>query len=170
MTIDNIDISLRISIKEVQHLSSLCDTPEYLHLLTDALASPDKRTANNAAWIITHISDLALSYLLPMKDRLIDMTLSATSPTLCRLLLDTLLRMPFDAEDIRTDFLNFCLNGITDTHLKPGTRSLCMKLAYRQCVHYPELLGELRSIHSMMQYDLLEPAMKSVHRNIGKRL
>lgn len=53
-------------------------------------------------------------------------------------------------EDLRTDFLDFCLNHMIDPEEYPGIQSLCMKLAYRMAQFYPELMEELlRTVKGM---------------------
>lgn len=170
MIIANIDISSRIGIDEVKQICALCTDVSSLSLIVKTLTNPDKRTADNAAWILTHMPQSTLQQLQPHLHHLIDIALTTDSTTKQRLLLNVILCLTFDEENLRSDFLDFCLNIITDTRFPPGIRSLCMKLAFAQCRLFPELLNELRNIHQIMEYDLLEPAMKAVYKNIGKKL
>ena len=47
-----------------------------------------------------------------------------------------------------------------------GVKALCMKLAYKQCVHFPELLEELRMHLEVMEPDLLSPGLKVARKKI----
>jgi 3-methyladenine DNA glycosylase AlkD len=47
-----------------------------------------------------------------------------------------------------------------------GVRALCAKLAYLQCRHYPELLGELRQSLLMLDPALLKPGLKHMRNKI----
>ena len=47
-----------------------------------------------------------------------------------------------------------------------GIRMLCIKLAYRHCVLYPELLSELVTILQFMDREMLSPGVACVRRKI----
>ena len=92
-----------------------------------------------------------------------------TSPGAARLLLTLLIRCPFSEENIRTDFLDFCLTHIYSAEEPTAVKCLYMKLAYAQCKLFPELASELRKTLEFMEDDL--PAgMKSTRKNILKQL
>ena len=58
-------------------------------------------------------------------------------------MLNLLLRQPYAEEDIRTDFIDYCLMRLADSKLPYAIRALCIKLAYEQMKHfiYPALHG-----------------------------
>ena len=135
---------------------------ETCRLLTDA----DKRTADNAAWLLTHLDKESRQWLCGKQAELIREAMHTSSTTKRRLILTVLERQPFAADDISTDFLDCCLEQLQRPDLPPGLRSVSAKLAWKQCRHYPELIQELHAILSHLDREALTPAMQCVRRNI----
>jgi len=50
----------------------------------------------------------------------------------------------------------------------PGIQSLCMKLAFRMCCFYPELMGEFLRTLKAMEIDYYKPAVKGLRAKILK--
>jgi 3-methyladenine DNA glycosylase AlkD len=77
-------------------------------------------------------------------------------------------------DQVDTALLDFCLGHLMDPSEAVGVRALCAKLAYLQCRHYPELLGELRQSLLMLDPALLKPGLKHIRNKIlegsGERL
>ena len=69
-------------------------------------------------------------------------------------------------EDLRTDFLDFCFDHMIDVEEYPGIQSVCMKLAFRMCKYYPELMDELKRTLEAMEIDYYKPAVKCVRNRI----
>ena len=69
-------------------------------------------------------------------------------------------------EDLRTDFLDFCLEHMASIEEFPGVQTLCMKLAYRMCCFYPELMDELKRTLEMMDIEYYKPAVKGLRQRI----
>ena len=69
-------------------------------------------------------------------------------------------------EDLRTDFLDFCFEHMMDVEEFPGIQSVCMKLAFRMCKFYPELMDELKRTLEAMEIDYYKPAVKCVRSRI----
>lgn len=130
------------------------------------LFDDEKRVSDNAAWVLTHISRNDRKFLEAHRDELIDKSLHTSSVTKQRLILRLLVDIPFPESALRTDFLDYCLQGIPDINIPYGVRSLCMKLAFMQCRHYPELLGELRSILELMEPQSLSSGLVCARRNV----
>ncbi|MBO4307793.1 MAG: hypothetical protein J5848_05720 [Bacteroidales bacterium] len=141
------------------------DGIDELYLL---LFDSDKRTSDNAAWVMTHLPLSDREILEKKKNELIDEALTTSSVTKQRLLLRLLDDVEISEEDVRTDFLDFCLNGITNPNLTYGVRSLCMKLSFKQCRHWPELLAELRSTIELLEPHTLPSSLLCLRRNILK--
>ena len=72
-----------------------------------------------------------------------------------------LLRQPFDEEAIRTDFIDFCLMRLADPKSTYVIRAQCIKLAYEQMRHWPELFDELRQTLEMISCEPLSPGLRS---------
>ncbi len=126
----------------------------------------DYQIARNALWSLTKATDEELSQLQPILHELIDLALSATNPSVRRLSLNVVVRLQMQEEDLRTDFLDFCLDHMTDPDEYPGIQSLCMKLAYRMSTFYPELMEELMRIVKGMETAYYKPAVISVRNRI----
>ena len=69
-------------------------------------------------------------------------------------------------ENVRTDFLDHCLGKMADPDEVPSVQALCMKLAYKMCKFYPELLAELKRTLEAMDISYYTPAVKSVRNKI----
>ena len=48
----------------------------------------------------------------------------------------------------------------------PGIQTLCMKLAYRMCTFFPELMDELKRTLEAMEIDDYKPAVKCLRQRI----
>jgi len=155
-------LSGRLSGNDVRALAGADFKEDLFQLLFD----PDKRTSDNAAWVLTHLPKTADAWLAERQNLLIDEAMRTTSTTKRRLVMNLLERTTFDPDHIRTDFLDFCFNTILSDE-PVGVKSLAIKLAYKQSVHYPELLKEINATLRMMEPEELPAALKHLR---GKML
>ena len=155
-------LSGRISGNDVRALAGADFKEELFQLLFD----PDKRTSDNAAWVLTHLPKTADSWLTERQDILIDEAMRTASTTKRRLIMNLLDRTPFESDHLRTDFLDFCFNTILSDE-PIGVKSLAIKLTYAQSAHYPELLEEVNATLQLMEPDELPAALKHLR---GKML
>ena len=130
----------------------------------------DRRVATNALWVFTHFALADNAWLYAKHDQLIDRCLKEKDATKLRLMLNLLLRQPFDEEDIRTDFIDYCLMRLTDPKSPYAVRAQCIKLAYEQMKYWPELLNELRQTLEMISCEPLSPGLRSAWRQVMKKL
>lgn len=135
------------------------------------LDDEDKAVSRNAAWVMTQGEEQQIKWLEPLKQKLIEIVLRSggkevDNPPLCRLTMNLLERMDFTAEELRTDFLDFCLEQMQSLSNPPGIQSLCMKLAHKQCLLYPELHEELMRTLEAMDMDYYKPAVRSVWKKL----
>ena len=126
-------------------------------LLVPRLYDEDIRVARNAAWVMTH-KPVSQVRTLPL-DSLIDLVMSTPDISLRRLVLNLVEKQEIPEESMRTDFLDFCLLHMHLPDEPPGVQSLCMKLAYRMCRPYPELMHEFHETLSLMQTEHYKPGM-----------
>lgn len=155
-------LSGRISSDDARMLSRAEFKEELFQLLFDE----DKRTSDNAAWVLTHMPKTADSWLTERQAILIDEVMRTTSTTKRRLMMNLLDRTPFERDYIRTDFLDFCFNEmLSDEPI--GVKTLAIKLTYAQSVHYPELLEEFNTALQMMEPEVLPAALRHLR---GKML
>ena len=130
----------------------------------------DRRVATTALWVFTHFALADNEWLYAKHDQLIDRCLNEKDATKLRLMLNLLLRQPYTEEDIRTDFIDYCLMRLTDPKSPYAVRAQCIKLAYEQMKYWPELLNELRQTLEMISCEPLSPGLRSAWKQVMKKL
>ena len=130
----------------------------------------DRRVAVNALWVFTHFAADDNVWLLAKHDQLIDRCLKDQDTTKLRLILTLLLHQPFHKETVRTYFIDFCLARLTDARAPYAIRAQCIKLAYEQMRHWPELLDELRQTLDLISCEPLSPGLRSAWRQVMRKL
>ena len=128
--------------------------------------SQDYRVARSALWGLTKASKEELSQLQIILNEVIDQAMQTENSSVRRLSLNVIERLEMKEEDLRTDFLDFCFNHMIDVEELPGIQSVCMKLAFRMCKFYPELMDELKRTLEAMEIDYYKPAVKCVRSRI----
>ena len=128
--------------------------------------SQDYRVARSALWGLTKASKEELSQLQVILNELIDQAMQTENSSVRRLSLNVIERLEMSEEDLRTDFLDFCFEHMIDVEEYPGIQSVCMKLAYRMCKFYPELMDELKRTLEAMDIDYYKPAVKCARNRI----
>lgn len=167
------NLSHRLSQSEIKDLCGLTqgehndNFKEELYQLT---MDADRRVAVNALWVFTHFAVVDNEWLYAKHDQLIDRCLKEQDATKLRLMLTLLLRQPYTEEDVRTDFIDFCLMRLTDPKSPYAVRALCIKLAYEQMRYWPELLNELRRTLEMISCEPLSPGLRSAWKQVMKKL
>ena len=126
----------------------------------------DDRVARTALWGLTKASKEELSQMQVMLDELIDLAMQTGNSSVRRLSLNIIERLEMTEDDLRTDFLDFCFEHMVNVEEFPGIQSVCMKLAFRICQFYPELMDELKRTLEAMEIDYYKPAVKSVRSKI----
>ena len=134
------------------------------------LYDEDKRTSDNAAWVLTHLPPSGHQWLAAKKEQMIDEALRTQSVTKRRLIMALLDRQTFTPDEVRTDFLDFCFAHLSDPEEPYGIRALAAKLAYAQCRHYPELCDELRQTLELIGREPLKPGLRHTRMKILKAL
>lgn len=130
----------------------------------------DRRVAVNALWVFTHFALADNEWLYAKHNQIIDRCLKEQNVTKLRLMLNLLLRQPYTEEDIRTDFIDFCLMRLADPKSPYAIRAQCIKLAYEQMRYWPELLNELSQTLNMISCEPLSPGLRSAWRQVMKKL
>ena len=124
------------------------------------------RVARSALWGLTKASKEELSQLQVILNDFIDQAMTTESSSVRRLSLNIVERLKMNEENLRTDFLDFCFEHMTDVEEFPGIQSVCMKLAFRMCKFYPELMDELKRTLEAMEIDYYKPAVRGVRNKI----
>ena len=145
------------------------DTKERERLFSTML-SGEGREAYYAAWALTHMPKEDNKYINMYRARLVDYTLATTDTSLLRLSMVLLERLEWNIDDVRADLLDFCLEHMMLPDEPYGVKALCMKLAYQQCRHYPELKEELRQALLLMEPSELGSGVKHTRKKILEQL
>ena len=126
----------------------------------------DYRVARSALWGLTKAKGNELSELQAILNELIDQAIQSENSSVRRLTLNIIERLTLDEDDLRTDFLDFCFEHMVSVEEFPGIQTLCMKLAFRMCSFYPELMDELKRTLEAMEIDYYKPAVKCLRKRI----
>ena len=126
----------------------------------------DYRVARSALWGLTKATNEELSDLQVILNELIDKAMQTENSSVRRLTLNIIERLTLEEDDMRTDFLDFCFEHMVSIEEYPGIQTLCMKLAYRMCTFYPELMDELKRTLEAMEIDYYKPAVKGLRKKI----
>ena len=130
----------------------------------------DDHVAFNALHALSHFDLANNEWLYSKHDNLIDRVMKEKHVGKCRLMLNLLLRQPFEKASLRSDFIDFCIAKITTCAQPYAIRAYCMKLAYEQMKYYPELLEELKVALDMQEQETLSPGLLSAKRQIMKKI
>ena len=132
------------------------------HLLSDT----DRRVANNAAWVLSCSDRKAIRYLLRYQNQLIDLLIDTKDKSFSRMLFSILRRQTFEKSNLRTDFLDFCLNEIVNSNQAIAIRAHAIYVSYSMCKAYPELLNELFMMLQMLESESLSPGLRHARNTI----
>ena len=134
------------------------------------ISDENVRVSYNALWVFTYFDLSNNKWLYTKHDELIDKAIAEKHEGKRRLLLTILLRQPFECGNLRTDFIDFCLETIQSSHESCANRALCMKFAYEQCKFFPELLSELSNCLEILSTESLSSGLKTAKRNVMKKI
>lgn len=157
-------LSQRINLPEIHRLVSWAADDDKRDRLLELAHSTDTRTSVNALWTISHFPSRENMWLQSHQDDFIDMLLTETVTAKKRILLQILKVQDFDGDNIRTDFLDFCLSKINSECEPYAIRAFSIYCAFRMCRHYPELLAELQEHLDMLSLQPLSPGLRSALR------
>ena len=130
----------------VRRIASAVRSADEVQALYALLSAGEEPLAYRAAWTLCH---LAPTWHAGRR----------------RLLLALLYRQP-QPEPLRVDFLDFCLDAMTDPAQPHAVRMYCMKLACEMCRTQKDLLHEFRTLVELLEPDLLPPSLRAVRRNV----
>lgn len=142
------------------------ESGDFLAFIRQYMYDADYQVARNSFWALTKATDKELSQLQSILDELIELTMHSENSSVRRLSLNIIERLTIEVEDLRTDFLDFCFLHMQSIEEYPGIQTLCMKLAYRMCSFYPELMDEFLRTIEAMEISYYKPAVKCLQRRI----
>lgn len=124
----------------------------------------------NSLRILVRKPELLINSIYADVNYLIDSVLKERHKGKCRLLLTLILRHKFEKNNLRTDFLNYCIDGISTDAYPCSVRVLCIKLAYEQCKFYTELTEELKSVLHLIEIGNMSPGLMTARQNVLKKI
>ena len=130
------------------------------------LRSGTGREAYPAAWALTHLPASDSESIDEHREALVQLAVSTQEVSLRRLSMVLLERLEWGVDDVRTDLLDFCLEHMLLPDEPYGVKALCMKLAYKQCCHYPELKAELKQSLLLMEPSEMGAGVKHTRNKI----
>ena len=139
-------------------------------MLFRTMFSGGGKEASNAAWALTHLPKEDNIYINMYRAELVQLAVGTPEVPLRRLSMVLLERLEWGRDDIRTDLLDFCLEHMMLPDEPYGVKALCMKLAYQQCCHYPELTEELRQCLLLMEPSELGAGVRHTRGKVLKNL
>ena len=128
--------------------------------------SEDYLVARSALRGLTKAGKEELSQLQVILHDFINQAMQTANSSVRRLSLNIIERLEMSEDYLRTDFLDFCFEHMIDVKEFPSIQSVCMKLAFRMCKFYPELMDELKRTLEAMEIDYYKPAVKCVRSRI----
>lgn len=138
----------------------------YRESLFNEMLTGEGREAYYAAWVLTHLPAGDNDAIAVHREELTALAIATQDTSLRRLALVLLERLEWGIDDVRTDLLDFCLEHMMLPEEPYGVKSLCMKLAYQQCRHYPELKEELRQSLLLLRPEELGSGVKHTRNKI----
>ena len=164
-------LSERINLPEINNVASWASgSRRNICLLWTLSQSEDRTTSVNALWSMTHLPQSDAECVASLRNEMIDMLLAEADTSKKRMLLQLLRAQEYCADDIRTDFLDYCLSKINSECESYAVRCFSIYAAYKMCRHFPELIAELERHLDMMQCQPLSPGLKSALRQTKSKI
>ena len=154
-------------IDDIKALSKRAhDDTEVRERLFRTMFSSEGKEASNAAWALTHLPPSDNEYIAAHREALVHLALCTPNTSLRRLSMVLLERLEWGIDDVYTELLDFCLEHMILPDEPYGVKALCIKLAYQQCRHYPELKAELRQVLLLMEHTEMGPGLRNARKKI----
>lgn len=161
----------RINIQQIKVMAAWASgSRERRSLLWRIAKSEDSRVSANALWVMTHLPKSDADWLTSIRDELIDALLVETEVAKKRMMLQLLREQNYEAEDVRTDLLDYCLSKINSECEPYAIRCFCIYIAFKLVRHFPELITELEQHLEMMEFQALSPGLKCALRHTKSKI
>lgn len=170
MDIENL-LAQRVNLPEIKSVASWASgSREKITMLWNLARSNDRMTSVNSLWSMTHLPQKDAEWLVSIRDDMIDMLLAETDTSKKRMLLQLLREQEYRVDEIRADFLDYCMSKINSECEPCSIRCFSAYAAYKMCRHFPELISELEHHLGLMQYQALSPGIRSAQRHIKAKI
>ncbi len=130
----------------------------------------DEKVSANALWCMTHLRKSDSQWLQSLQNKLIDSLLYEKNIARKRMLLQLLRDQEYPSEDLRVDFLDFCMSNINAETEPYAIRCFSLYIAMKMCRHYSALLSELQERISMLSREPLSPGLRCAIRKVQKEI
>lgn len=130
----------------------------------------DGKISSNAIWCLTHLRKSDAEWLQYKQDYLIDALLSEKDTAKKRMLLQLLREQKYTPDNIRVDFLDFCLTKINSECEPYAIRCFSLYISIKMCRYFPELISELEECINMLSREPLSPGMKCAVRKVSAEI
>lgn len=138
-------------------------------LLCLALSDYEK-VNSNALWCLTHLRKCNYQWLQSLQKEFIDTLLSEKNVARKRMFLQLLRDQEYSAQNIRVDFLDFCMSKINSETEPYSIRCFSLYIAIKICRYYPELLSELQERISLLWREPLSPGLRCAINKVQKEI
>lgn len=152
------------------------DSATYRERLFVTMLGDDRNEAVHAAWALTHLPKTDNNHIAAHRETLTALATTTPDTSLRRITLTLLERLDWTVDDIEdvpryyVDLLDFSMEHMMMPDEPYGVRSLCMKLAYRLSLPYPELLEEVRQSLLLIEPTELGTGVRHTRNKILKSL
>lgn len=130
----------------------------------------DGTMESNALWCLTHLRANSADWLQSKQKTLIDAALQEKKTSRKRMLLQLLRNMEYDRDQLRGDFLDFCMTKINSDCEPYAIRCFSLYIASKMCRHYPELVDELKECLSMLSQSTMSPGLHCAVRKVSAEI
>ncbi|MDO4497307.1 MAG: hypothetical protein Q4B58_05720 [Bacteroidales bacterium] len=167
MAIDREEIRGNYSKDFIESIcSKVRESGDFLGFMRQYMNDPEIQITRNALSAVCKASGKELATLKPLWNEMVDWALTSDCPAIKGRLLSIIEQIEMNEDDLRTDLLDFCLERMQHPDEMPSTQANCMKIAFRICKFYPELMEELKRTLEAMEISYFSPAVKNVRRRI----
>lgn len=130
----------------------------------------DEKVSSNALWCMTHLRKSDAQWLQTLQNDFIDSLLTEKNIARKRMLLQLLRNQEYTSEDIRVDFLDFCLSKINSECEPYAIRCFSLYISIKLCRNFPDLLSELNERISFLSRETLSPGMKCAIKKVSEEI
>lgn len=153
-------LAQRINMPDVRRLAAWsAENPAHRNRLWELVRTAERRVSVNALWVVTYLIHSEPEWIASLHDEMIDMLLSESDVSKKRMLLKVLREKEYEADSVRTDFLDWCMSKICSECEPYAIRAFAIYIAFKMCRFYPELLGELKQHLAMLSQQALMPGI-----------
>lgn len=156
------------NIQEVVVWSS--ENPSNREKLLDLAFNADEKISSNALWCMTHLRKTDSRWLQSLQNNLIDSLLNEKNIARKRMLLQLLRDQEYPVEDLRVDFLDYCMSNINSETEPYAIRCFSLYIAIKMCRYYAELVSELQERITLLSREPLSPGLRCAIRKVQKEI